>query len=120
MSSIPPLFGRFEVSYRKHKIELTANFRFNAKKDISDYSISEGIDNHVQTPIVNATATSEVEKYYGTPSWSTFGFNGRYSVSENLTIQGTITNIFDEHYKEFASSISSPGRNFSLAIQANF
>lgn len=120
MSSIPPLFGRFEVSYRKHKIELTANFRFNAKKDISDYSISEGIDNHVQTPIVNATATSEVEKYYGTPSWSTFGFNGRYSVSENLTIQGTVTNIFDEHYKEFASSISSPGRNFSLAIQANF
>ncbi len=120
MSSIPPLFGRFEVSYRKNKIELTASFRFNAKKDISNYNISEGIDNHVQTPIVDATATDDVDKYYGTPSWSTFGLNGRYSVNENFTIQGTVTNLFDEHYKEFASGISAPGRNFSVAVQANF
>jgi hemoglobin/transferrin/lactoferrin receptor protein len=120
MSSIPPLFGRFELSYRKRKLELTASFRFNAKKDITKYNISEGIDNHVQTPIVDANATDAVDKYYGTPSWKTFGLNGRYSVNENFTVQGMITNIFDEHYKEFASGISAPGRNFSVAIQANF
>jgi hemoglobin/transferrin/lactoferrin receptor protein len=120
MSSIPPLFGRFELSYRKNKTEVSASFRFNAKKDISKYNISEGIDNHVQTPIVDASATDDVDKYYGTPSWSTFGLNGRYTVNENFTIQGTVTNLFDEHYKEFASGISAPGRNFSVSVQANF
>ena len=120
MSSIPPLFGRFELSYRKNKTEISASFRFNAKKDISKYNISEGIDNHVQTPIVDASATEDVDKYYGTPSWNTFGLNGRYTVNENFTIQGTVTNLFDEHYKEFASGISAPGRNFSVSVQANF
>jgi hemoglobin/transferrin/lactoferrin receptor protein len=120
MSSIPPLFGRFEVSYRKDKVELTANYRFNAKKDITSYNLSEGIDNHVQTPIVNANATNDVDKYYGSPSWSTFGLNGKYNVNENISIQGALSNIFDEHYKEFASGISAPGRNFSVAIHATF
>jgi len=41
-------------------------------------------------------------------------------VNENFTIQATVTNLFDEHYKEFASGISAPGRNFSVAVQANF
>jgi hemoglobin/transferrin/lactoferrin receptor protein len=120
MSSIPPLFGRFEVSYRKNKIELTANYKFNSKKGIDQYNISEGIDNHVQTPIVDANAANALDKYYGTPSWSAFGLNGRYSVNENFTVQGSLTNVFDEHYKEFASGVSAPGRNFSIAIQANF
>lgn len=120
MSSIPPLFGRFELSYRKNKTEITADFRFNSKKDISKYNISEGIDNHVQTPIVDEKATDPLDKYYGTPSWSTFGLRGRYSVNENFTIQGIVSNIFDEHYKEFASGISAPGRNFSVSVQASF
>ncbi len=120
MSSIPPLFGRFEISYRKNKIELSANYRFNAKKDIKAYNISEGIDNHIQTPIVDANATEAIDKYYGSPSWSTFGVNGRYTVNENFTVQGTVSNIFDEHYKEFASGVSAPGRNFAVSIQASF
>lgn len=120
MSSIPPLFGRFEVSYRKNKVELSANYRFNAKKDITSYNITEGIDNHVQTPIVNSSATNDVEKYYGTPSWFTVGLNGKYSVNQNFSIQGALSNLFDEHYKEFASGVSAPGRNFSVAIHATF
>lgn len=120
MSSIPPLFGRFEVSYRKEKLELSANYRFNAKKHITTYNISEGIDNHVQTPIVNKNAINDVDKYYGTPSWFTVGLQGRYNVSQYITIQGALSNIFDEHYKEFASGISAPGRNFSVAVHAIF
>lgn len=120
MSSIPPLFGKFEISYRKDKIEISADYRFNAKKDIKDYNISEGIDNHEQTPIINPNATSDVDKYYGTPSWQTVGLNGKYNVSQNFWVQGKVSNLFDEHYKEFASGVSSPGRNFSVAIHATF
>ena len=119
MSSIPPLFGNFELNYTNHKFEGGANLVFNAKKDIKDYNISEGIDNHVQTPIVNSNAQEDVDKYYGTPAWMTVGLYSRYTITPAIRIQGNITNLFDEHYKEFASGISAPGRNFSIALHVN-
>ncbi|WP_439127815.1 TonB-dependent receptor plug domain-containing protein, partial [Polaribacter sp.] len=90
MSSIPPLFGQFEVNYRADKIELGAALRFNAKKDIKDFNITEGIDNHDLTPIVNANATEDEDIYFGTPSWFTVGFNGRYVVNPNFSLQARL------------------------------
>lgn len=120
MSSIPPLFGQFEVNYRVDKIELGAAIRFNAKKDIEDFNITEGIDNHDLTPIVNAIATENTDIYYGSPSWVTLGFNGRYVVSSNFSVLARLDNLFDQHYIEFASGVASPGRNLSVSIMANF
>lgn len=120
MSSIPPLFGQFEVNYIKDKIEVGAALRFNSKKDIADFNFTEGIDNHDLTPVVDANATNDMDIYFGTPSWVTLGINGRYSVTENLSVLARLDNIFDEHYIEFASGVSSPGRNLSLSFVANF
>ncbi|CAL2090326.1 Hemoglobin/transferrin/lactoferrin receptor protein [Tenacibaculum sp. 190524A02b] len=119
MSSIPPLFGNFEVNYTNKKFEGGANLIFNAKKDIKDYNINEGIDNHQQTPVINENADKDVDKYYGTPSWMVVGLYGRYKVKQNIFVQASVNNLFDEHYKEFASGISAPGRNFSIAVNVN-
>ena len=120
LSSIPPLFGKFEVTYQQNKLELSANFSFNARKKITAYNLSEGIDNHTQTPIINSSATNDLDKYYGTPSWMIFGVNGSYEINNNFTIRGLLSNLFDEHYKEFASGVSAPGRTISVAIHARF
>ena len=120
MSSIPPLFGQFEVNYKKEKIVLGAEFRFNSKKDIEDFNITEGIDNHDLTPVVNTNATNEEDTYFGSPAWMTFGVNGSYDFSTNFSLQARLDNIFDEHYIEFASGVSSPGRNLSVSFVANF
>lgn len=121
LSSIPPLFGQFDVHYKyDSKIEIGASLRFNAKKDISDFNITEGIDNHDLTPIVDENATNDLDKYFGSPAWVTLGVNGRYIANSNWTFQGGIDNIFDQHYREFASGISAPGRNFSFSVIANF
>ncbi|MDD7915267.1 TonB-dependent receptor [Polaribacter ponticola] len=120
MSSVPPLFGQFEINYKKEKIELGAAIRFNSKKDIEDFNFTEGIDNHDLTPIVDANATNDEDKYYGSPSWVAFGLNGRYLVNDNFSVQAKLDNIFDEHYIEFASGVSSPGRNLSVSFVANF
>ncbi|MEO9570516.1 MAG: TonB-dependent receptor [Polaribacter sp.] len=120
MSSIPPLFGQFELNYKKDKIELGANIRFNSKKDISDFNFTEGIDNHDLTPIVDANATNDEDKYYGSPSWMTVGVNGSYLLNDNFSVQARLNNLFDEHYIEFASGVSSPGRNLSVSVVANF
>jgi len=120
MSSIPPLFGQFQVSYKKDKLELGADFRFNSNKDIADFNITEGIDNHDLTPVVNPNATDDVDKFYGSPSWMTLGFNGSYTVNETFSVQARLDNIFDEHYLEFASGVAAPGRNLSVSFTANF
>jgi len=116
LSSIPPLFGQFDVNFTNKKFQLGTSFRFNSKKDIADFNFTEGIDNHDLTPIVNESAIDDVDKYFGSPSWITLGFNSSYRFNENWKLQGMISNVFDQHFREFASGISAPGRNFSFSL----
>lgn len=111
LSSIPPLFGNLQIGFEKDKLQANLNWRFNAKKSIKDYNLIEGIDNIEQTPFNTLTET-----YYGSPSWSILSLNSNYKLSNNFTFYLNIDNVFDAHYKEFASSISAPGRNLSLAV----
>lgn len=120
LSSIPPLFGQFEINYQGEKFQLGTSLRFNNHKDITDFNFTEGIDNHDLTPIVDANATEDVDKFYGSPSWITLGLNSSYTFSENWKLQGRISNIFDQHYREFASGISAPGRNVSFSLITTF
>ena len=120
MSSIPPLFGQFELNFKKNKIELGAAVRFNSKKDIEDFNITEGIDNHDLTPIIDPNAVIDTDKYYGSPSWMTIGVTSNYLMNDTFSIQARLDNIFDEHYLEFASGISAPGRNVSVSFVASF
>ena len=114
LSSIPPLFGGLEVGFEKERLQAAVNWKFNGRKPEKDYNLIEGIDNIEQTPFI-----TEKDHYYGMPSWSTFNMNANYKLKNNITIFMNIDNIFDVHYKEFATSISAPGRNFSVAVLIN-
>ena len=118
LSSIPPIFGSIDLIYVKNKFESGLNLFFNGRKKLEDYNISEGIDNIEETPLIIAEA--DTNYYYGTPSWSTLNFYTRYKATKNIDLLLSVDNIFDQHYKEFASAISAPGRNFSLTIFGNF
>lgn len=121
LSSIPPLFGRFELNYSNKKFEAGFDFIFNARKNITAYNFEEGIDNHEQTPIINENPDAkDIDKYYGTPSWKTFGLHTKYTINTNISIQIQCANLFDQHYKEFASGISAAGRNVSISLLTNF
>lgn len=115
LSSIPPLFGMIGFSYEKQKFETSIDLKFNGIKKLKNYNLSEGIDNIEQTPFL-----AETGEYYGSPSWATINLNTKYRFTENLDLRVSVNNILDQHYKEFASSISAPGRNFSFSILANF
>jgi hemoglobin/transferrin/lactoferrin receptor protein len=115
LSSIPPFFGMLGFSYEKQKFEMSIDLKFNGIKKLKNYNLNEGIDNIEQTPFI-----SETGEYYGSPSWATLNFNTKYRFTENLDLRVSVDNILDQHYKEFASSISAPGRNFSFSILANF
>ena len=116
LSSIPPTFGVFEIGYAKKKWDTSFNFRFNAKKKFEDYNLAEGIDNEEQTPLNPLTGKYDL----GNPSWSTLNYNLTYKLNNKITILLNVDNIFDTHYKEFASSISAAGRNFSFTVASRF
>ena len=115
LSSIPPTFGNVGFGYNKNRLATGLNFKFNAKKSLEDYNLEEGIDNIEETPFIE-----ETQKYYGTPSWTSLDFFARYRILKEVNLQFGLDNIFDQHYKEFASSISAPGRNYTFTVTANF
>ncbi len=114
LSSIPPIFGSLEIYHEIGRFETGLDFKFNGRKKPKNYNISEGIDRIEQTPLLPSG------EYYGSPSWATLNFNFKYRLSKNIDLMFIIDNIFDTHYKEFASGISAPGRNFSFSVIANF
>jgi len=114
LSSIPPLFGMLESGFELNKLQIGLNWTFNGRKTISDYNLIEGIDNVEETPY-----NDETDYYYGSPSWNIFSINSNYKVNKNLHVYLNIDNIFDIHYKEFASAISAPGRNLSISALIN-
>jgi outer membrane receptor protein involved in Fe transport len=111
LSSIPPFFGSFSLTYTKPLFETRFYTCFNGRKKLKDYNLSEGIDNIEETPFIVSTG-----EYYGTPAWITLNFYFKRKLSKTIDIQMSVNNMLDQHYKEFASSISAPGRNFTFSV----
>ncbi len=116
VSSIPPVFSMVEVGFKTERFQSGLHWNYSGRKKISDYNLVEGIDNVHQSPVDFNNASG----YYGTPSWSVLGCNAKLSFNSYVTVFASVDNIFDLHYREFASGISAPGRNFSLATTLRF
>lgn len=120
LPSISPFFGSSAVTFQKDKFEATLGYRFSLEKDAEDYS-SGGEDNLEQSPEVDPDPNVDDDEYFvGHPAWNVFDINAMYRVTDNLGVQVGLDNIFDIHYKEFASAISAPGRNFRLTVDFTF
>lgn len=107
LSHIPPVFGRLELQYQKDKFSGSINAFYSGKKELERYGAGS-TDN-----IVEALED-------GTPAWWTLNAYTSFFVSQNIEAQFAVENILDKHYKQFASGISAPGRNFVFAIRATF
>lgn len=107
LAHIPPIFGRMGLTFNNKEITLQLTSLFNGWKRAKDFS-PDGTDN-----LEEATVD-------GTPPWSIFNFYSSYKVTSAITVQGSIENILDTHYKQFASGISGLGRNFNLSVRASF
>lgn len=111
LSHIPPLSGRFELSHLSNKFQTDCYIFFNTAKESKDYDVITTDDNreHSADPINGYT-----------PGWYTLNLRTRYRINQRISIQAALENIFDAHYRVFASGISSPGRNLRLTLRANF
>jgi len=108
LGHIPPQFGESGLHYKHPKFEAKLFVRYNGIKPESLYS-----------PFGEDKESEALNELY-TPAWQTFNLKFNTAIHKNITISGGIENIFDTHYKPFASGISGPGRNLILAIRSNF
>lgn len=118
LPSISPMFGDAELQFSNDKLQVSLGLEFSDAKDAEDYSFG-GEDGLEETPILESLDYEEY-KWNGTPAWMTVNFNGQVQIARNATIRLGFENIFDIHYKPFASGISSPGRNFKIGLQYQF
>jgi len=117
LPSISPLFGSFYLKWISNNLKMQLSYRFSQSKSPEDYSFG-GEDGLEETPLINLE--NDVLRYYGMPSWGIFKFSSSCKLSSNLKATLIFDNIFDIHYREFASGISSPGRNINLVLEHKF
>ena len=104
LDHIPPVFGKLLSGYKYGKLNAEIWTIFNSWKKIENFSPS-GEDNAIY-------ATPE-----GSPAWATLNMRLDYMIDKHLRLQLAVENIFDIHYRQFASGISAAGRNFILTLR---
>ena len=115
LPSISPLFRRLFLQYQKGDWLSHFSYQFSDKKHPDDYSFV-GEDGLEETPLITANPVV----YAGTPTWSELSWLVQYRFKENTIFRVALDNIFDVHYRPFASGISAPGRNIKLGINYRF
>ena len=137
LPSIAPIFGDLKLRYQKKRFYATAVLRFSGKKNPDDYSWGgeDGLEETPQIPfnfaqqvIPNAAMTNmfhvrdqNADFYYaGSPAWTDLSFQTQYQLQNHLKLRFGINNVFDQHYRPFASGISAPGRNIRLGLHVDF
>jgi len=113
MPSISPIFGSISGEYSKNKIKISALYKFSGGKNPNEYSLG-GEDGIEETPLI--IDGSGAIRYAGTPKWSDFSVYTNYDINEDIKLRAALTNIFDNHYRTFASGISAPGRSFQIGL----
>ena len=117
LPSISPFFGKFSFRYIINKSsDFELSYKFSSSKDPDKYSIG-GEDGLEETPIVFDGIDFT---YSGMPSWSVVKLSSSYKFSNRFKTLIVLDNIFDIHYREFASGISAPGRNLNLVLSYKF
>jgi hemoglobin/transferrin/lactoferrin receptor protein len=107
LDHIPPLYGTTSLVFEIRRVKAEFWSMYNGWKYLADYSTS-GEDNLQY-------ATKD-----GMPSWVTFNLRTSAQINRFVQLQFALDNIFDTHYRYFASGISAAGRNATVAVRVSF
>ena len=107
MAHIPPIFGRIAMDWQGRWWTLEAYSLFSGSKSASKFG-----------PF--ATDNLDLMLPEGAPNWWTLNAEFSAKVHESLECRLGVRNLFDMHYRVFASGISAPGRGVYTSIHAAF
>ncbi len=108
--SISPFFSTQKLDWNLKKGRLGLEWNYVGAKAPNKYS-PWGEDGLEETPILPNG------QYAGTPAWHRWDLHFAYPLNNSLHVSGGVYNLFDTHYREFASGISAPGRSLKLVLR---
>lgn len=144
---IPPMYGKTSLTFNLGKWKVSPTIRYNGRKRPNDYSVASArvidgaiflrrdgtSDNIDYTPYgfidVNGDPCDPTspkgdsscdEGYAGSLAWTTFNIYTEYKFNDNVSMNLSVENIGDLHYRPFSSGVSSAGRNFIIALRGSF
>lgn len=130
---IPPLYGTTNLAFTGKKFRLSLVARYQGEKRLDEYSVSDIFYNdNGELQVVKDGTEDNPELAYtridgegnqesvGTLAWVTFHFYSSWQLNDQLSLNLALENITDLHYRQFASGVSAPGRNFILSLRARF
>ena len=121
---IPPPFGTLSVAHQKGPLQVTARLQGQLAKPLRDYSVSN-ITSTPQGVILDRTGTSDNleltpvdanDNFVGARAWWTFDVQATYRLSDRWRLRLKADNVFDHHYRTFASGISAPGADVGAGV----
>ncbi len=107
LDHIPPVIAKATLSWQHKKFNSELSFLYYGWKRLDQFN-ADGEDN------------AEYATADGMPSWVIANIKGNLNIATHLQIQFGVENIFDRNYRYFASGFSAPGRNFIVALRANW
>ena len=118
LPSISPLFGQFSLKFAGTDLKIQLSYRFSSSKSPLEYS-DGGEDSIEETPLLDLDDKGN-KMFNGMPSWGVLKFSSSFQISNKTKASLVLDNLLDIHYREFASGISSPGRNLNIVLEHNF
>ena len=107
MAHIPPVFGRIAFDFEKKWLTTKCYVLFSGKKRAEDFG-------------PYSTDNLEYMLPEGSPAWWTLNLEIQLNLWEQVKWRVGAHNLFDMHYRVFASGISAPGRGIYTSLHATF
>ena len=134
LAHIPPTYGQTSLLFKPGKFRLETVLKYNARKRLDEYSVNkitlnengqmiidrEGTSDNIENAIAYKDHTTGGVIYEGLYGWATINFYSSYQINEKFSIDMAIENLTDQHYRNFSSGVSAPGRNFILTLRGKF
>ncbi len=106
LDHIPPLFAKGGLQYANKNMRFTFVVHHNALKPLDEFG--GGSDNAEYFPEEGALA------------WTTYNLYSSIKLTRKFSLDASVENILDQHYRVFSAGVPAPGRNFIIALRGNF
>jgi len=126
---IPPPYGSFTLRYQNQHWTAGLRLRGQLAKQPEDYAVGEitGSSGNYSFNRLGTSDNLELTPYLpnearfaGSYGWWTANLFAEYQASDSWTLRFKIDNIFDRHYRTFASGVSAAGIDVGVGLGFTF
>lgn len=107
-----PWFGVSRLTYTANQLSFDFNIAYSG--EVSFLSLSEDSKGS------DYLFAKDGQGNPYAPGWYTLNVKAMYQINEQFSVSAGVENLTDQRYRTYTSGIASAGRNFIIALRANF